>query len=209
MVKAASDRQENDQKDNAMNIILASKSPRRRELLEMLGLEFTIKAAEKEETMIPGRDVAQEVARVSTAKAMSVPRDPQDLVIASDTVVELDGQVLGKPHSQDEAFQMLKSLSGRTHQVHTAITLLRGQQLSSRVSTTAVTFRTLTDGEIRAYIATGEPMDKAGAYGAQGIGALLVERIDGDFFTVMGLPVSLLGQSLKEFGINLLSDDTL
>lgn len=187
-----------------MNIILASKSPRRRELLQMLGLEFSIRAAEREEAMVPGRDVVQEVARVSTAKAMSVPREPEDLVIASDTVVDLNGVVLGKPHSREEAFEMLQSLSGRTHQVHTALTLLRGDQLSSRVSTTSVTFRQLTDQEIWAYIATGEPMDKAGAYGIQGRGAQFITGIEGDYFNVMGLPLCRLGQLLKtDFGWSL------
>ena len=187
-----------------MKIILASKSPRRKELLEKLGLEFEIRSAPQEEEMDPNKDVVSEVGRVSAAKALSVPASDDELVISSDTVVDLDGVVLGKPVSEEEARRMLASLSGRGHVVHTAVTVKKGDRIRTEVSSTAVWFRELTDGEIDAYVRSGEPMDKAGAYGAQGLGSLLVQRIDGDFFTVMGLPVCTLGQMLKEFGVDIL-----
>lgn len=187
-----------------MKIILASKSPRRKELLEKLGLEFEIRSASKEEEMDPNKDVVEEVGRVSAAKALSVEAADDELVISSDTVVDLDGVVLGKPASEEEAKRMLASLSGRGHVVHTAVTVKKGSAVRTEVSSTAVWFRELTDDEIDAYVRSGEPMDKAGAYGAQGLGSLLVERIDGDFFTVMGLPVCTLGQMLRQFGVDIL-----
>ncbi len=187
-----------------MKIILASKSPRRKELLEKLGLEFEIRSAAKEEEMDPSKSVVSEVARVSQAKALSVPAEDDELVISADTVVDLDGKVLGKPASEADASIMLRSLSGRGHVVHTAVTVRLGSRVDTRVSSASVWFRPLSDDEICAYIKSGEPMDKAGAYGAQGLGALLVQRIDGDFFTVMGLPVCTLGQMLNEFGVKLL-----
>lgn len=187
-----------------MKIILASKSPRRKELLEKLGLEFEIRSAPREEEMDPNKDVVSEVGRVSAAKALSVPAADDELVISSDTVVDLDGVVLGKPQTEAEAVGMLSALSGRGHTVHTAVTVKLGSTVRTEVSSTRVWFRSLTDSEIAAYVRSGEPMDKAGAYGAQGLGSLLVQRIDGDFFTVMGLPVCTLGQMLKEFGVDIL-----
>ena len=129
---------------------------------------------------------------------------PKDLIIAADTVVALDGAVLGKPHSGDEAFAMLSALAGREHHVYTGVTVLLGGRAVTEHEQTAVTFRALEPGEIRGYIATGEPMDKAGAYGIQGLGALLVSGIRGDYCSVVGLPVFRLGRILARFGVDLL-----
>ena len=188
-----------------MSVILASQSPRRRELLERMGIaEFNIIPAVGEEKARPGLTPAQLVEELSRQKAAEVAGKarPEDVVIAADTVVALDGKVLGKPHSEDEAFAMLSSLQGRRHQVYTGLTVRRGERSATLHEMAQVTFRPMTEEEIRAYIATGEPMDKAGAYGIQGYGALLVEGIVGDFYTVMGLPVCRLGMLLRRFGVD-------
>ena len=187
-------------------IILASQSPRRQELMKLTGLPFTVRVADVDETMDPALPVQQEVARVSRLKARTIAASaaPDDIVIAADTIVVIDGRELGKPHTQQDAFDMLSLLSGRTHEVVTVLSVCRGERTESETVVTRVTFRALTDEEIRAYIATGEPMDKAGAYGAQGLASLFVEGIDGDFFNVMGLPVCRLGKMLKEVGVVLL-----
>ena len=146
-----------------MELILASQSPRRRELLERLGLHFTVRAADLDESMDAARPPAEEVARLSAEKAAAV--DPGSaVVIAADTVVVLDGRVLGKPRSADEAAEMLRALSGRAHQVMTGVTVRRGGRAETDTVVTDVHFRPLTEREIAAYVATGEPMDKAGAW---------------------------------------------
>ena len=191
-----------------MSMILASQSPRRRELLGQMGFtDFIIRPARGEEAAAPGLTPAQLVEALSAQKAAEVAASAEqdDLVIAADTVVAVDGRVLGKPHSTDEAFEMLSSLSGREHTVYTGVTLRRGAQVLTAHEATHVTFRSLTPEELRAYIATGEPMDKAGSYGIQGYGALLVEGIRGDYSNVVGLPVCRLGLMLKEFGVDALS----
>ena len=189
-------------------IVLASKSPRRQELMRLFGVEFTIQTADIDETMDARLPAGQEVSRVSRAKAAAVAgtRPAEDIVVAADTVVVIDGRVLGKPHSEQEAFEMLRLLSGRTHEVLTGLTARRGETVLHKLVTTRVTFRPLSDGEIRAYIRTGEPMDKAGSYGIQGYGAMLVRSIDGDYFTVMGLPVCELGLMLRQLGVAILSE---
>lgn len=190
-----------------MGIILASQSPRRRELLGRIGLtDFAVIPARGEEDMSAHLTPDKLVEALASAKAREVgaAASADDVVIAADTVVTLDGKVLGKPHSEAEAFEMLRTLSGNTHQVYTGVAVLRGERLEVAHEVTSVTFRPLTDGEIRNYIATGEPMDKAGAYGIQERGALLVEGIRGDYFNVMGLPVCKLGQMLRTFGIETL-----
>lgn len=189
-----------------MNIILASKSPRRRELLAQMGLEFEIIVPDIDEDMGQELTPDQLVAAISADKAAAVTAQvgEDSLVIAADTVVVLDGKVLGKPHSTEEAKEMLARLSGRSHRVYTGYTVRKGEKAISRSEGTDVNFRALTAEEIAAYVATGEPMDKAGAYGIQGIGSLLIEGIQGDYFNVMGLPVCALGQTLKEFGVNCL-----
>ena len=188
-----------------MNVILASQSPRRRQLLEQMGFtDFQIRPAQGEEAADPGLTPAQLVEALSRRKAEEAAAGAggDDLIIAADTVVSLDGQVLGKPHSKEQAIQMLTALSGRAHTVYTGVTVRRGEQILTRHEATRVRFRPLTAEEIAAYAATGEPMDKAGAYGIQGRGALLAQGIDGDYFNVVGLPVCLLGQMLLQFGVD-------
>ena len=174
-----------------MSIILASASPRRSELLGRMGLDFTVLTAPHDETMDPFADPSDEVARVSLRKAQAVlPRcQSGDIIIAADTIVVCDGLTMGKPRSESDAFSMLRRLSGREHQVMTGLTVLQDGFSETVTVTTGIRMRFLADDEIRAYIATGEPMDKAGAYGIQGKGALLVERICGDYYTVVGFPV--------------------
>ena len=190
-----------------MNIILASASPRRRELLERIGLTgFTVAAPNVDESVEPRLSPADTVEQLSLRKARAAAErfGPNDLIIAADTVVALDGGILGKPRDRDDAFAMLSALSGREHHVYTGVTVLRGNKIVTEHEETAVTFRALSPDEIRGYIATGEPLDKAGAYGIQGVGALLVSGIRGDYSNVMGLPVFRLGQILREFGLDLL-----
>ena len=189
-----------------MDIILASQSPRRRELLARMGLTFTVHAADIDEHMdrsLPPDRLVEAISREKAAAA-AVDFDDSALVIAADTVVALDGDVLGKPHDESEAKAMLARLSGREHQVFTGFTVRRGEQVITRSERTLVKFRVLEPSEIEAYVASGEPMDKAGAYGIQNLGGLFVEGIHGDYFNVMGLPVCALGQVLKEFGVSCL-----
>lgn len=188
-----------------MAIILASQSPRRRQLLEQMGFtDFLIRPAQGEELADPNLDPGGLVEALSRQKALeiSASADPEDLIIAADTVVAVDGQVLGKPHSIQQAHEMLSALSGREHTVYTVVTVCRGGQILTQHEATTVRFRPLTAQEIDAYIATGEPMDKAGSYGIQGRGALLVEGISGDYFNVVGLPVCRLGRMLTQFGVD-------
>ena len=189
-----------------MRLILASGSPRRKELLEMLQLrDLRILSAKGEE--LPHPELAPDalVRELSRAKCAEVAADhPDALVIAADTIVWMDGLVLGKPHSTEEAFSMLSRLSGRSHSVFTGVCIMAGDTVLCEAEETKVSFRELSPEEIRSYIATGEPMDKAGAYGAQGLASLFVSRIEGDFFNVMGLPVCRLGTMLKKVGVELL-----
>ena len=180
-----------------MQLILASASPRRKELLSLFGIPFVVRAADIDETMDFSKPPFDEVARVSRAKALAVPREEEDAVIAADTIVVCDGKVLGKPRSREEAIAMLSLLSGRDHQVMTGCTVLRGQKSETFTEVTDLHFRPLSQTEIEKYVASGEPMDKAGAYGIQGGAALFCERIAGDYYNVMGLPVCRLGQTLK------------
>ena len=191
-----------------MDIILASQSPRRKELLGQMGLRgFKITSPEVDETVEEHMPPAQVVEELSRRKALAVAghADPDDLIIAADTVVALEGAVLGKPADRADAARMLAALAGRTHFVYTGLTVLRGERARTVSEETAVTFRPLTEGEIAAYVATGEPLDKAGAYGIQGYGALLVEGIRGDYYNVMGLPVCRLGLLLGELGVDCLA----
>ena len=189
-----------------MDIILASQSPRRRELLARMGLSFTVHAADIDEHMDRSLPPDKLVEAISREKAAAAARDFDEnaLIIAADTVVALDGAVLGKPRDEADAFAMLSALSGREHCVYTGVTVLRGDRADTQHEETAVAFRELAPAEIRGYIATGEPMDKAGAYGIQGVGALLVRGIRGDYCSVVGLPVFRLGRMLAQFGVNLL-----
>lgn len=189
-----------------MAIILASKSPRRSELLARMGVEFTVKTSKIDEKMDPFANPADEVARVSLAKAQAVRGTchPDDIIIGADTIVVCDGLTMGKPHSESEAFSMLRRLSGRDHQVLTGLTVLGGDRTENLTVATTLRFRALSDAEIRNYIATGEPMDKAGAYGIQGLAAMFVVGLDGDYYNVMGLPVCTLTILLRRFGVKLL-----
>ena len=180
-----------------MNLILASASPRRQELLKLFGIPFTVRVADIDETMDACASAYDEVARLSREKALAVPREKEDIVIAADTIVVCEGKVLGKPHSEGEAFNMLSLLSGRDHQVMTGCTVLMGERAETFTEVTDLHFRELTEKEIRRYVASGDPMDKAGAYGIQGGAALFCEKMDGDYYNVMGLPVCRLGQVLK------------
>ena len=181
-----------------MNVILASQSPRRRELLGLFHIPFTIQVADIDEAMDPQKSPCDEVARVSLRKALAVSRDPGDLVIAADTIVVCMDRVLGKPRDAADAKEMLRLLSGRDHQVMTGLTVLRGDTAVTHTEVTDLHFRELTDSEIDAYIQSGEPMDKAGSYGIQGGAALFCEKMVGDYYNVVGLPVCKLGQILKE-----------
>lgn len=179
-----------------MPLILASASPRRRELLSLLGMPFTVRAADIDETMDSEKSPFDEVARVSRLKALAVSREDGDVVIAADTIVVCEGKVLGKPHSEDEAVNMLRLLSGRDHQVMTGCTVLCGDRQETFTEVTHLHFRPLSDREIQRYVQSGEPMDKAGAYGIQGGAALFCEKLEGDYYNVMGLPVCRLYETL-------------
>ena len=182
-----------------MNLILASASPRRQELLKLIGLPFVVRVADIDETMDLTRPAYDEVARVSRLKALAVEREnPEDVVIAADTIVVCEGKVLGKPHSPEAARDMLRLLSGRDHQVMTGCTILRGEQAVSFTEVTDLHFRPLSDREIDRYVASGEPMDKAGSYGIQGGAALFCSHMAGDYYNVMGLPLCTLVQKLAQ-----------
>ena len=189
-----------------MNVILASQSPRRKELLGLLNIPFIIRVADIDETMNPGAAAYSEVARISRMKAMAIQRQPEDLVIAADTIVVCDGHILGKPRDAEEAKDMLRLLSGRDHQVMTGLTVLRGDSAAVVTEATDVHFRELSEGEIGAYVASGEPMDKAGAYGIQGGAALFCSRINGDYYNVVGLPVCRLTEIMKEMAPEWMGD---
>ena len=180
-----------------MSLILASASPRRKELLGLFHIPFSIRVADIDETMDSNAAPFDEVARVSRLKALAVPREENDVVIAADTIVVCGGRVLGKPHSEEEAVSMLRLLSGRDHQVMTGVTVVTGETRETFTEVTDIHFRKLSEREIRAYVATGEPMDKAGAYGIQGGAALFCRRMVGAYYNVMGLPVCRLGETLR------------
>lgn len=183
-------------------VILASQSPRRRELLTLIGIPHDVRPADLDETMRPGESPTGYAERLARAKAQAVAEgDERAIVIGADTIVVLDGEVLGKPADASEAVQTLRRLAGRTHTVHTAVAVAHGGHLESGVESVEVTFRPLTQEQVEAYVATGEPLDKAGAYGIQGYGAVIVERIHGDYFAVMGLALGRLVGLLERVGV--------
>ena len=189
------------------HIVLASGSPRRQELLRRIGLEpFDVVVPHADERYPAGLSPQDTVAYIARAKAEAARAltAPEDLVITADTMVFLDDERLGKPRDASDALRMLTALAGRRHTVCTGVTVRQGDKHKCFTVSTDVYFRPAAERELRAYVASGEPMDKAGAYGVQGLGALLVERIDGDFFNVMGLPVLALSTALGEFGIDVL-----
>ena len=190
-----------------MKIILASQSPRRKELLERMGIkDFETISPNVDESAFHGLPPEELVRRLSAEKAAAVAGKVGEdaIVIAADTVVALEGAVLGKPADELDAFKMLSALSGVRHQVYTGVTVCRGGEKQTAHEVTDVTFRELSEEEIEHYIATGEPMDKAGAYGIQGYGALLIQGISGDYYNVMGLPVCRLSGMLARFGVDCL-----
>jgi septum formation protein len=184
-------------------VILASASPRRRELLRLVGIDHEVRPADIDESYLPGERPAAHAERLARGKAETIAATIGDdaVTIGSDTIVVVDGDVLGKPRDRDEATHMLRRLSGRSHVVMTGVAVSwRGKTLSG-VEEVSVTFRSLSDDEIARYIDTGEPMDKAGAYGIQGFGATIVERVDGDYFAVMGLALNRLARLLRDAGL--------
>jgi septum formation protein len=189
-----------------LKIILASNSPRRKELLTQIGLTFAVAPADVDESVLTGEAPEACASRLALDKArVAAKRAGEGIVIAADTIVVVDGAVLGKPTDAADARRMLARLSGKEHAVVTGLAVLDATTGRSNVRTsmTKVVFRDLSQREIDAYVATGEPLDKAGAYGIQDRGALLVERIEGCYSNVVGLPLSLLGEMLREFGIPL------
>ena len=193
-----------------MKLILASGSPRRRELMERMGLQFEVRAADADETLVPGLSAQEQVVRLSRIKAEAVARTltEEAVIVAADTVVVLDGIILGKPKDQADAKRMLTAFSGRCHHVLTGLTVLGPKGVETHCEETEVHFRPLSEGEIDRYIATGEPMDKAGAYGIQGYAALFVEKLAGDYYNVMGLPVCALGLMLRRAGVPVLEEQS-
>jgi septum formation protein len=186
----------------ALRVILGSQSPRRRELLTLVGITHDVRPADIDEVYGPGEKPREHAERLAREKAdVIAAREPGTLVIGSDTIVVVDGDVLGKPVDEADAARMLARLGGRSHTVITAIAVAWRGETHSAVEEVGVTFHPLTDDEIAAYIATREPMDKAGAYGIQGYGATLVARVDGDYFAVMGLSLQLLIRVLRSLGI--------
>lgn len=186
-----------------VRVVLASQSPRRRELLTLIGVAHTVAPADIDEGVHENEEPAAHAERLARTKALVIAaRQTDALVIGSDTIVVIDGVILGKPSSVQHATDMLRRLSGRTHTVVTAVAVAMGDQLLSGVENVSVTFRALTDVMIADYINTGEPMDKAGSYGIQGFGATIVERIDGDFFAVMGLPLGRLIGLCTDLGLH-------
>jgi septum formation protein len=179
------------------NLILASTSPRRRELLTQAGIAFTVRARPVDEIHAPGEDPKAYVTRLARAKAEAAFEDPNEIVLAADTTVVLDNRLLEKPHAPAAAKAMLRALSCREHTVHTGICLLHRDRAIVDCETTQVSFVELDEQEIEDYVASGDPMDKAGAYGIQGLASKFVDRIDGDFFNVMGLPLALVYSHLK------------
>ena len=185
-----------------MRFVLASGSPRRKELLTAAGFEYEVRPADIDERVDPSTPTEAVAEDLAKQKAESVLKEyPDAVVLGSDTIVVLDGKILGKPHSKQDAAEMLKALSGREHQVYTGLCVCSNEKTLSLTSRTDVYFHELSDELINAYVETSEPMDKAGAYGAQGLGSMLVDRIDGDFFTVMGLPIAEAARMLAKFGV--------
>lgn len=184
-----------------VRVILASQSPRRRELLTLVGITHDVLPADIDETVWPNEEPVPHCERLARSKAETLAaQHPEALVIGSDTIVVVDGDILGKPRDREEAIAMVTRLSGRSHVVHTAVAVAHQGEVRSGVESVGVTFRDLTPELIAAYVDTGEPMDKAGAYGIQGFGATIVERVDGDYFAVMGLPLGRLVELIRGIG---------
>lgn len=179
-------------------IVLASRSPRRAELLRSAGFQFVVRAADIDETPRNGEHAQDYAVRLAEEKNLAIEAAPGEIVVAADTVVVLGSEIMGKPADADDARRMLAALSGRKHEVITGIALRAGHRMLSDFVSTAVWFAPLTRDEIESYVASGEPMDKAGAYGIQGIASRFIDRIEGSYTNVVGLPVALVYQKLKE-----------
>jgi septum formation protein len=176
---------------NPPRLILASTSPRRRELLTQAGFTFDILPADIDETQLPNEDPVAYVQRLALQKAQAIHAlHPHDIVIGADTTVVLDGQTLGKPADTADAERILMSLSGKVHQVHTGVAVITNDTMQQHVETTSVFFSTIPEVDLKHYLSTGDSLDKAGAYGIQGYAARWITRIEGDFFNVMGLPIA-------------------
>lgn len=183
-----------------MSYILASGSPRRQELLKLITEDFTVHPVDADETLPAGMPVEMAAAYLADLKAKTAAvQFPEEIVIGCDTIVLLGDEIMGKPKDREDAFRMLRQLSGETHSVLTGVSLYYGKQTTVFTTETMVTFYPLSDAEIEAYLDTGEPFDKAGAYGIQGKGSLLVQGIEGDYFNVVGLPVAALSRQLRQF----------
>ena len=179
-------------------LYLASSSPRRKELLEKAGFEFTVEPAKISEAVLRGTPPMQIVEQLSSRKASAVAKlHPTDTILAADTIVVLQGRILGKPKDEEAAAAMLKLLSGNVHQVYTGYTIISGEKLLCGHEVTSVEFYPLSQQEIARYVASGEPLDKAGAYGIQGRGALFVKRVNGDFYNIVGLPIAKISRLLR------------
>jgi septum formation protein len=185
---------------NRPRVVLASQSPRRRQLLTLIGVPHEVRPADIDERYLPGEEPRAHAERLAREKAVAV-HERDAVVIGSDTIVVVDGDVLGKPNDADDAARMLRRLSGRSHVVMTAVAVAWHGRVESEVEEAGVTFHPLSDAEIASYVRTGEPMDKAGAYGIQGYGATIVQRVDGDYFAVMGLPLQRLVRVLRRLGL--------
>lgn len=187
--------------DHPPRVILASQSPRRRELLTLVGITHDVRPADIDETVLPDEAPVPHCERLARTKAaVLASREPDALVIAADTIVVVDGAILGKPSDRADAIAMLERLAGREHTVYTAVAVAYDGRTASAVEEVAVQFQPLTRALIEAYVDTTEPMDKAGAYGIQGYGATIVARVDGDYFAVMGLPLSRMVSLVRELG---------
>ena len=188
------------EKERDMELILASGSPRRRELLSLYTTDFTVCVSDFDESTVTADTPAHLVEQLARGKCLAVAKDhPDDVVIGCDTVVDVNGEVFGKPHGVEDAKRMLRALSGAAHQVHTGVCVSRGGRTESFVDSCKVTFFPLSEEEIDFYASTKEPYDKAGAYAIQGRAALWLDRIEGDYYTIMGLPVSRTVQLVERF----------
>jgi nucleoside triphosphate pyrophosphatase len=183
-----------------LKLVLASRSPRRAELLKAAGFEFTVRVADVDETPRDGEAARDYVLRIAGEKARAVQAAGDEVVLAADTTVVLGGEIMGKPADAADAARMLRALAGKRHEVITAICIRRGDDVKTDTASTAVWFAPLSDAEIADYVASGEPMDKAGAYGIQGLASKFIDRINGSYTNVVGLPVALTYRLLRESG---------
>lgn len=188
-------------------IILASKSPRRRNVLEQIGLKFTVQVSDFDEASITFKTPVEMVEKLSLEKAKIIAkRNPDAVIIGADTTIVCKGEIIGKPKSIKDAVRILKLLSGNIHTVITGFTIISGNKSITKHVTSKVKFKKLSEAEIKAYVATGEPMDKAGGYGIQDKAGVLIESVNGDYFNVVGLPIAVVSEVLKDFGVEIIKN---